>query len=185
MEKSKALIFMHSLLKHAKDSGASDIFITTGFAPAIKVDGKIAPVSNQPLSSEQSKEFVYSLMNERQAAEFSASSECNFAISLMLFFGVVTQQAISTSSALGFPIVLTGTIAAIYNGYFASDVASLPDYSLGFVYLPALFFVVSMTVFTAPLGAKLAHRLPADILKRAFGFFLIGLAVQMLSQLTA
>jgi twitching motility protein PilU len=82
MEKSKALIFMHSLLKHAKDSGASDIFITTGFAPAIKVDGKIAPVSNQPLSSEQSKEFVYSLMNERQAAEFSASSECNFAISV-------------------------------------------------------------------------------------------------------
>lgn len=82
MEKSKALIFMHSLLKHAKDSGASDIFITTGFAPAIKVDGKIAPVSNQPLSSEQSKEFVYSLMNERQSAEFSASSECNFAISV-------------------------------------------------------------------------------------------------------
>ena len=82
MEKSKALIFMHSLLKHAKDSGASDIFITTGFAPAIKVDGKIAPVSNQPLNSEQSKEFVYSLMNERQAAEFSASSECNFAISV-------------------------------------------------------------------------------------------------------
>jgi twitching motility protein PilU len=82
MEKSKALIFMHSLLKHAKDSGASDIFITTGFAPAIKVDGKIAPVSNQPLSSEQSKEFVYSVMNERQAAEFSASSECNFAISV-------------------------------------------------------------------------------------------------------
>jgi twitching motility protein PilU len=62
MEKSKALIFMHSLLKHAKDSGASDIFITTGFAPAIKVDGKIAPVSNQTLSSEQSKEFVYSLL---------------------------------------------------------------------------------------------------------------------------
>ena len=82
MEKSKALIFMHSLLKHAKDCGASDIFITTGFAPAIKVDGKIAPVSNQPLNSEQSKEFVYSLMNERQAAEFSASSECNFAISV-------------------------------------------------------------------------------------------------------
>lgn len=82
MEKSKALIFMHSLLKHAKDSGASDIFITTGFAPAIKVDGKISPVSNQPLSSEQSKEFVYSLMNERQSAEFSASSECNFAISV-------------------------------------------------------------------------------------------------------
>jgi uncharacterized membrane protein YfcA len=106
-------------------------------------------------------------------------------IPLMLFFGVVTQQAIGTSSALGFPIALTGTIAAIYNGYFAPDVASLPDYSLGFVYLPALFFVVSMTVFTAPLGAKLAHRLPADILKRAFGFFLIGLAVQMLSQLTA
>jgi len=82
MEKSQSLNFLHSLLKHAKEYGASDIFITTGFAPAIKVDGKIAPVSNQPLNSEQSKEFVYSLMNERQASEFSASSECNFAISV-------------------------------------------------------------------------------------------------------
>ncbi|MBY0346518.1 MAG: sulfite exporter TauE/SafE family protein [Neisseriaceae bacterium] len=103
-------------------------------------------------------------------------------IPLLLFFGVLTQQAIGTSSALGFPIALTGTIGAIYNGYL---VPTLPDYSLGFVYLPALFFVVSMTVFTAPLGAKLAHRLPADTLKRAFGFFLIGLAVRMLTQLTA
>ena len=103
-------------------------------------------------------------------------------IPLMLFFGVVTQQAIGTSSALGFPIGLTGTIAAIYNGYSAPE---LPDYSLGFVYLPALFFVVSMTIFTAPLGAKLVHQLPADTLKRAFGFFLICLAVRMLSQLTA
>jgi twitching motility protein PilU len=59
---------------------ASDLFITAGFPPAFKVDGKMTPVSSQLLTSQHTQELARSLMNDRQAAEFESSHECNFAI---------------------------------------------------------------------------------------------------------
>jgi twitching motility protein PilU len=59
----------------------SDLFITAGFPPAIKLDGKITPVSNQVLSPQHTAELARSIMNDRQASEFEATKECNFAIS--------------------------------------------------------------------------------------------------------
>src|SRR5690606_25326303 len=61
---------------------ASDLFITTGFPPAMKVDGVVMPVTNQSLSALQSKEIARSVMNDRQAAEFDATNECNFAVGI-------------------------------------------------------------------------------------------------------
>jgi twitching motility protein PilU len=61
---------------------ASDLFITSGFPPALKVDGKVTPVTNQSLTNQQCKEIARSIMNDKQAAEFDASKECNFAIGL-------------------------------------------------------------------------------------------------------
>jgi len=60
---------------------ASDLFITAGFPPAFKVDGKMTPVSQQVLTPQHTMELANSIMNDRQAAEFEASHECNFAIS--------------------------------------------------------------------------------------------------------
>jgi twitching motility protein PilU len=60
---------------------ASDLFVTAGFPPAFKVDGKMTPVSNQILSPQHTQELARSIMNDRQAAEFEATHECNFAIS--------------------------------------------------------------------------------------------------------
>jgi twitching motility protein PilU len=60
---------------------ASDLFITAGFPPAFKVDGKMTPVSSQPLSHQHTRELARSIMNDRQTAEFEATHECNFAIS--------------------------------------------------------------------------------------------------------
>jgi twitching motility protein PilU len=60
---------------------ASDLFITAGFPPAFKIDGKMTPVSSQPLSPQHTKELARSIMNDRQSAEFEATRECNFAIS--------------------------------------------------------------------------------------------------------
>jgi twitching motility protein PilU len=60
---------------------ASDLFITAGFPPAFKIDGKMTPVSSQPLSPQHTKELASSIMNDRQSAEFEATRECNFAIS--------------------------------------------------------------------------------------------------------
>jgi uncharacterized membrane protein YfcA len=97
-------------------------------------------------------------------------------IPFMLFCNVVIHQAVGTSAALGFPIAIAGTIGYIVSGLHASN---LPDHALGYVYLPAFFGVVSMSVLFAPVGAKLAHKLPVKQLKRAFGGFLALLATKM------
>ncbi|THF61290.1 PilT/PilU family type 4a pilus ATPase [Pseudothauera rhizosphaerae] len=81
MERDQALKFMHDLLRLMLQKNGSDLFITAGFPPAIKVDGKIVPQSNQVLSPQHTAELARAIMNDRQAAEFEASKECNFAIS--------------------------------------------------------------------------------------------------------
>lgn len=81
MERDQALKFMHDLLRLMSQKNGSDLFITANFPPAIKVDGKITPVSNQILSPQHTADLARSIMNDRQAAEFEATKECNFAIS--------------------------------------------------------------------------------------------------------
>ena len=72
---------MHDLLRLMSQKNGSDLFITANYPPAIKVDGKITPVSNQLLTAQHTAELARSIMNDRQAAEFEATKECNFAIS--------------------------------------------------------------------------------------------------------
>ena len=78
----RPLQLMHQLLSLMKEQGGSDLFITAGFAPAIKLNGALTPVGSAVLSDGDSAALVQSLMNERQRSEFSASSECNFAIGI-------------------------------------------------------------------------------------------------------
>ena len=81
MERDQALNFIQDLLRLIVHKHGSDLFITAKFPPAIKVYGKVMPVSNQLLSSQHTAELARSIMNDRQAAEFEATNECNFAIS--------------------------------------------------------------------------------------------------------
>ena len=81
MERDQALKFMHDLLRLMVSKRGSDLFITSGFPPAIKIDGKITPQSNQTLTPQHTAELARSIMNDRQAAEFESTKECNFAIS--------------------------------------------------------------------------------------------------------
>jgi twitching motility protein PilU len=81
MENDQALKFMHELLRLMMQKNGSDLFITANFPPAIKVDGKVIPVSNQTLLPQHSAELARSIMNDRQASDFEATKECNFAIS--------------------------------------------------------------------------------------------------------
>jgi twitching motility protein PilU len=81
MERDQALKFMHDLLRLMLQKNGSDLMITAGFPPAIKIDGRVVPQSNQPLSPAHTAELARAVMNDRQAAEFEASKECNFAIS--------------------------------------------------------------------------------------------------------
>ena len=93
---------------------------------------------------------------------------------------VRVQNAIGTSAAIGFPIAVGGTLGYLYNGW--SD-TNLPPWSFGFVYLPALAWMVPCSMLMAPLGAKLTHRLPVATLKRIFAGLLIALAAKMLWKL--
>ena len=72
---------MHALLAQMRARGGSDLFITAGFPPAIKLDGKLTPLAGAALDTQQAAGYVRAVMNERQAAEFASSREANFAIS--------------------------------------------------------------------------------------------------------
>ena len=80
MERDQAVKFMHDLLRAMVTKKASDLFITAGFPPAIKLDGKMTPVAQQALTPQHTAELARAMMNDRQAGEFEASKECNFAI---------------------------------------------------------------------------------------------------------
>ncbi len=80
MNTEQATKFMHDLLRLMLHKKASDLFITTGFPPALKIDGKMTPVSQQPLSALHTEALARAIMNEKQAGEFEQTKECNFAI---------------------------------------------------------------------------------------------------------
>mgnify|MGYP003341125442 CR=1 FL=1 len=80
MDRDQAVQFMHNLLRAMLSKKASDLFITAGFPPAFKVDGKMTPVSNQTLTPQMTADLARGIMNDKQAAEFESTKECNFAI---------------------------------------------------------------------------------------------------------
>ena len=80
MEREQAISYMRDLLQLMIDKKGSDLFISVGFPPAIKVDGAIKPVSKMKLTAENTKGLTYAIMNDRNIKEFEASKECNFAI---------------------------------------------------------------------------------------------------------
>ena len=81
MERDQATELVHNLLRGMISQKASDLFVTASFPPAFKIDGKMTPVSNQALTPQHTQELARSIMNDRQAAEFESTHECNFAIS--------------------------------------------------------------------------------------------------------
>src|SRR5205807_2133222 len=80
MEREQATKFSYDLLRGLVSKKGSDLFITAGYPPAMKIDGRMTPVSQQPLPTQHTTMLVRSVMNDRQAAEFEANKECNFAI---------------------------------------------------------------------------------------------------------
>jgi len=80
MDRDQSVQFMHSLLRAMVSKKASDLFISAGFPPAFKVDGKMTPVSSQTLTPQMTSDLTRAMMNDRQAQEFEATKECNFAV---------------------------------------------------------------------------------------------------------
>lgn len=95
----------------------------------------------------------------------------------LIWRNVKAQQAIGTSAAVGLPMALGGAVGYLWNGW---QHPGLPPGSLGFVYLPALAVILLASIGAAPIGARLAHRLPVKLLKRVFAALLLILAGRML-----
>ncbi len=87
--------------------------------------------------------------------------------------GIDMRQAVGTSAACGLPIAIAGAIGFMVAGW---GHAGLPELSTGFVYWPAVLVMLLASMPTAPLGARLAHALPVDLLKRLFGLLLLAVA---------
>jgi twitching motility protein PilU len=82
VDREKAIKYMHDLLRLLVQKNGSDLFITAGAVPSMKVDGEMKQISNQALSPQHTQVLVSAVMNDKQRAEFEETQECNFAISL-------------------------------------------------------------------------------------------------------
>ena len=98
-------------------------------------------------------------------------------VPFMLYCGVRMHTAIGTGAAIGIPVAVIGTVGYIVSGW---RIDHLPPWSLGFVYLPALALLVAASIVTAPMGARAAHKLPVQTLRRVFALLLYALATKML-----
>lgn len=97
-------------------------------------------------------------------------------VPFMVYCNRSMREAVGTSSAIGLPIAIFGSLGYMVSGW---GVEALPPYSLGFVYLPAAVGIALVSIFTAPLGARLAHRLPVALLKKLFALLLYVLGAKM------
>ena len=94
-------------------------------------------------------------------------------VPFMTWCNVKIHQAVGTSAALGFPIALAGTLGYIWAG---QDLPPMPAGSVGYLYLPGIIVIALVSMASAPLGARTAHRMDIRPLKKVFAFFLYLLA---------
>jgi uncharacterized membrane protein YfcA len=95
----------------------------------------------------------------------------------LVHFQTPMRNAVAVSSACGLPIAVAGTVTYAVLG---SNAVQLPEWSMGYVYLPAFIGILFSSIFTAPIGAKIANRVPAQRLKRYFSLMIFMVAVKLM-----
>lgn len=110
-------------------------------------------------------------------SSLSATGGAALVVPFLVKRNIRVHEAIGTAAALGWPLAAAGTLGYIVSGL---TTPGLPEYSIGFVYLPALFWIVIASMLMAPVGATLAHRTPGGKLKKIFAILLYILATRML-----
>ncbi len=98
-------------------------------------------------------------------------------VPFMTWCNIKIHQAVATSASLGFPIALAGTLGYVWAG---RDLSDMPAGAFGYLYLPGLLVIATISMMTAPLGARTAHRMDIRPLKRAFAVVLYILAAYFL-----
>ena len=109
-------------------------------------------------------------------SSFAGIGGAVLSIAFLSWCNVRMHEAIGTAAAIGVPLAIAGTVGFVATGLFDK---TLPSWTLGYVYLPAFAGIAVTSFAIAPLGAKLAHRLPVTVLRRVFVVFLVALAVKM------
>jgi uncharacterized membrane protein YfcA len=110
-------------------------------------------------------------------SSLSATGGASLVVPFLVKRNVVIHEAIGTAAAVGWPIAAAGAAGYIIGGWRAH---ALPEWSLGYVYVPALVGAAVASVAMAPVGAAIAHRTPGRTLKKIFAFVLFALAATML-----
>ena len=98
-------------------------------------------------------------------------------VPFLSWHNITMRNAVATSAACGLPIAAFGAASYIYAGW---SINNLPEQTLGYVHLPAFALIIITSFLCAPLGAKLAHRLPENTLKKGFAIFLILIGLKMI-----
>jgi len=98
-------------------------------------------------------------------------------VPFLVHFQTPMRNAVAIASACGLPIAVVGTVGYALLG---KDALQLPEWSLGYIYLPSFLGIVLTSIYTAPIGAKLAHKLPAEELKRYFSLLLFVMAAKLI-----
>jgi uncharacterized protein len=118
------------------------------------------------------------------ASSLLAAGGAFLSVPFLAWCNVPLRRAIGTAAANGVPIAIAGSAGYVIQGLrISAGVAPLPWGSLGYVYLPALAFIVTTSMATAPLGARTAYRLPIRRLRMLFGLMMCGLALRTLTSL--
>ncbi|NOQ69580.1 MAG: PilT/PilU family type 4a pilus ATPase [Gammaproteobacteria bacterium] len=151
MDREKAIKYMHDLLRTMVQKDGSDLFITAGAVPSIKIDGEMKPLSSQVLSPQHTQVLVSSIMNDKQRAEFEETQECNFAISL----SGLSRFRVNAFTQRGSPGVVLRVIR--------SDIPVFEDLNL-----PAVLKDISMTkrglvIFVGATGSGKSTSLAAMV----------------------
>jgi uncharacterized membrane protein YfcA len=110
-------------------------------------------------------------------SSLTATGGAALVVAYLVKRGTRVHEAIGTAAGIGWPLAAAGTAGYVLTGWGETG---LPEYSIGYVYLPALAGIVIASVMLAPLGARLAHRTPGPLLKKIFAVLLFVLATKML-----
>jgi uncharacterized membrane protein YfcA len=154
----------------------SVIFVTFIFYAATQMLLRISPKPSRNLPGRLGMFGAGSLIG--MVSSFVAIGGGLLTVPFLSFCNVKLQHAIGTAAAIGFPIAVTGAIGYIVNGM--AQPQPLPEYSLGYVYPPALAWIVMASMLTAPLGARTTHVMRTATLRKIFVALLYFLGIKML-----
>jgi uncharacterized membrane protein YfcA len=151
------------------------IFVIFGFFVAMQLFFDLAPSPHRKLPGIAAVSLAGALIG--LASSFVGIGGGTLSVPYLVYCNVGIRKAIGTSAAIGLAIAVAGTSGFVIAGW---NIQNLPRYSSGFIYLPAVAGIAIASIFTAPVGANLAHRLPPATLKRLFATLLVIVGMVML-----